>query len=166
MKKRLSEKQRRFVEFYTGECQGNATESARRAGYAHPTTAGPRMLENAGISRAIEAATAEVRQSAIMTREERQKWLTAVARGEECRAIVMAMEGPVLDPQTGEPLRDAAPAKDRVRSVELLGKMQGDYIEKLELKLLDLFDGKLDELEKRLDPEAFDLVCKVLEGEG
>jgi len=42
----LNFKQRLFVEAYIGEANGNATEAARIAGYAHPNTQGPRLLVN------------------------------------------------------------------------------------------------------------------------
>jgi hypothetical protein len=48
-------KQSLFVMFYLGACNGNSTESARRAGYRHPNQAGPRLLVNAGIQAAVDA---------------------------------------------------------------------------------------------------------------
>jgi phage terminase small subunit len=105
---KLQEKQRRFVEAYTGPAQGNATEAARMVGYKHPTTQGPRLLENVGVAEAIQAATSHVRSAAIATREERQELLTAMMRGE---------------------VEDARPS-DRLKATEILGKMQGDFIEK------------------------------------
>jgi phage terminase small subunit len=102
-----NEKQRRFVEYYTGVSQGSATDAARRAGYAHPDRQGPRLLRNVVIAECLAQASAEVRSTAIATREERQEFLTAMMRGEE----------------PGEP-------KDRIKATEILGKMQGDFIER------------------------------------
>jgi phage terminase small subunit len=104
---KLNEKQRRFVEYYTGVSQGSATDAARRAGYAHPDRQGPRLLRNVVVAESVAEASAEVRSAAIATREERQEFLTAMMRGEE----------------PGEP-------KDRIKATEILGKMQGDFIEK------------------------------------
>ncbi|MBX6311963.1 MAG: terminase small subunit [Isosphaeraceae bacterium] len=53
-KQRLSVRQARFVLYYLGECGGNATEAAQRAGYPHPSTAGYRLLRSAVVRAAIE----------------------------------------------------------------------------------------------------------------
>ena len=50
----LTAMQARFVEEYLIDL--NATQAAIRAGYAHPTTQGPRLLENVGVAAAIAAA--------------------------------------------------------------------------------------------------------------
>lgn len=47
----LNPKQARFVEEYLIDL--NATQAATRAGYKHPTTQGPRLLEHVGIQAAI-----------------------------------------------------------------------------------------------------------------
>lgn len=54
---KLSYRQRAFLEAYLATW--NATEAARRTGYAHPDVQGPRMLVNDGIRAAIDAALAE-----------------------------------------------------------------------------------------------------------
>jgi phage terminase small subunit len=56
----LTYKQRRFVAYYLGECNGNALESARRAGYRSPHPEGARLLQNATIRAAIDAKLASV----------------------------------------------------------------------------------------------------------
>ena len=45
----LTYKQRAFVEHFLGEAQWNATEAARRAGYAYPNVEGCRLLVNANV---------------------------------------------------------------------------------------------------------------------
>ena len=55
----LTAKQARFVEEYLIDL--NATQAAIRAGYAHPTTQGPRLLENVGV--AAEIAKAQSKRS-------------------------------------------------------------------------------------------------------
>jgi len=49
----LTNKQRAFVEHYLGDAQWNATEAARRAGYAYPNMAGPRLLVKDSIKQHI-----------------------------------------------------------------------------------------------------------------
>jgi hypothetical protein len=55
-------KQRLFVEHYLGDAKGNATEAARRAGYAprYAREIGGRLLHKPHIAAAIEARIAEV----------------------------------------------------------------------------------------------------------
>lgn len=60
----LNWRQRMFVRMYLGECKGNATEAARRAGYTDPELAGWRLRQNEVISRAIEAPVTEAGLSA------------------------------------------------------------------------------------------------------
>lgn len=111
---KLTPKRRAFVEAYTGAANGNATEAARLAGYAVPMQEGGRLLRNAEVAAAIREATVEVRQEAIATREQRQTMLTRIILGIE------------LD-------RGDEPAmRDRLRALELLGKMQGDFVERVE----------------------------------
>ena len=58
----LTNKQRVFVEEYL-RCW-NATEAARRASYAHPNVAGPRLLVNVSIAAEIEHEVSERSMSA------------------------------------------------------------------------------------------------------
>lgn len=58
----MNKKQRVFVEEYL-QCW-NATEAARRAGYAYPNKQGPRLLVNVGISDAIKKRISEKAMSA------------------------------------------------------------------------------------------------------
>jgi hypothetical protein len=52
---RLTGKQRRFVSYYLGKANGNATEAARQAGYAWPEKLGPRLVGKSSIRDAINA---------------------------------------------------------------------------------------------------------------
>ena len=58
----FTKRQRVFVEEYL-QCW-NATEAAKRAGYAHPNKQGPRLLVNVGISEIITKRIAEKAMSA------------------------------------------------------------------------------------------------------
>lgn len=155
--KRLTPKRQAFVEAYTGPAQGNATEAARLAGYAKPKQEGHRLLTNADVQRAIEAATAEVRKAAVMDRQRRQELLTQIAEADaSIREYHVTKDGAVVE--------TAPLVKERERAIELLGKMQGDFIERLDIKLADAIDDRLDELERKLEPEVFAKVLEVLEG--
>lgn len=106
----LSPKQQAFIEHYAA-C-GNATEAARLAGYRKPHPQGAENLLKPTVQAAIEALTESSKQQRIATAVERQEFLTTMMRGEI----------------EGEP-------KDRIKACELLGKMQGDFIEKQEVSI-------------------------------
>lgn len=72
----LSDKQQVFVEEYLATW--NATEAARRAGYAHPNQQGPRLLVNVGIEEEIKQRIADK----VMTADEVLVRLAEQARNE------------------------------------------------------------------------------------
>lgn len=133
--KPLTEKQQRFVEFFTGISEGNATDAARRAGYkgsnATLRAIGAENLTKPNIKTAIREAQKELRSTALMTREERQEWITRVVLGEECRTPAMTMEGPIKDAD-GNLVTLPPAAKDRIKAFELLGRMNGDFLDRQE----------------------------------
>ena len=110
----LNERQRRFVEAYAAS--GNATGAARAAGYKHPHAQGPRLLENVGVATALRELAEADRQAAIVDRQERHAWWSAIMRGQ--------VEGPDGAPPT---------MAERLKASELLGKAQGDFVERREI---------------------------------
>lgn len=134
----LTERQRRFVEAYLAN--PNAARAARIAGYTGQgntlEVTGSRLLRNAQVRRAIEERTE--RDSRVMTREERQRWWTAVARGR--------------DPNGGATPPDW---KARLRATELLAKSHADFLKRVELSvprrdLSGLSEAELAELERQV----------------
>lgn len=104
----MTAKQERFVAAY----DGNATAAAIAAGYS-PKTArciGQENLTKPDIQEAIKEREAGRLGALIATREERQKFWTAV----------MGDEG--------------QPMKERLRASELLGRSEGDFLERVEAK--------------------------------
>lgn len=114
MSTNLTERQRRFVEAYVGKAEGNATEAARLAGYsgddAQLAVRGSEAVRNRNVAEAIEAARKSRTRRAILTREQRQELLTEFANDVQ------------------------AETKDRIKAIEVLGKMQGDFIERREVE--------------------------------
>ncbi|MDR2489717.1 MAG: terminase small subunit [Desulfovibrio sp.] len=104
--KGLTVRQRRFVEAYAG----NATEAAVKAGYSEKTarSQGQRLLTNADIQAAIQGRTEKNMKATIADRQERQEFWTAIMRDEE------------------------ADIRDRTRASELLGKSEGDFLERVD----------------------------------
>lgn len=122
----LTEKQRRFVEAYTGEANGNGAEAARLAGYAGDSntlkSVAAENLTKPDIAAAIQAALEPIRKAAILTRERRQELLSKFAEGTDPTAMDDGPDAPFV------------PVKDRIKAIEVLGKMQGDFVEKVEVK--------------------------------
>ena len=105
----MTPKQRRFVELYNG----NATEAAIAAGYSRKTarSIGQRILTNVDISEAIKAREDKKLRSFIASREERQRLWTEIMNDPEMKT------------------------SDRLRASELLGRSEGDFIERQAVEL-------------------------------
>lgn len=100
----MTAKQKMFVAAYSG----NATEAARAAGYSSKTaySQGQRLLKNAEVAEAIREREGARTGALVATREARQEFWTAVMMNEEL------------------------PMKERLRASELLGRSEGDFLEK------------------------------------
>lgn len=106
--KRLTLKQQKFVEAYTG----NGVEAARKAGYkgsdatlavtAHTT------IRKSNVAAALKSREAKQLKPLIASRQERQKFWTEVMKSEEHM-------------------------RDRLKASELLGRSEADFTEKVEL---------------------------------
>lgn len=104
---KLNAKRQAFVDVW----EGNATAAALAAGYS-PKTAysqGQRLLKTVEVQEAIKAREAQRLAPTIATRQERQEFWTSVLRNEE---EVM---------------------KNRLKAAELLGKSEGDFLERVEM---------------------------------
>lgn len=106
-KKGLTARQKRFIDAYNG----NATEAARAAGYSEKKidNAAYKLMHTPAIMEAIREREKARSDAAIMTREERQKLWSDLARN--------------VDETT----------RDRLRATELLGKSEGDFLDRQEL---------------------------------
>lgn len=152
-KRRLTEKQRRFVEAYMGEAAGNATEAARLAGYKGNAnqlgSIGTENLQKPAIQEAIALRVAC--SPLVATREERQAFYTRVMKGEEQDVRVTA---------TGEEIRTAPALKERMKAAELLGKTQGDFIQRVE------HSGSVDVREHGADGMSDDRLTRLMRERG
>ena len=114
---KLTPKQQAFCEIYAGN-GGNGTQAAIDAGYSAKTAQqmGAENLIKPVIAEYLSTLTKDATNNRIATAIERQTFLSNV------------MRGAVMD---GE---NAAKLSDRIRCCEILGKMQGDFIERSEIK--------------------------------
>lgn len=106
-KSKLTLKQKKFIAAY----DGNATDAARKAGYAgNDVTLGSVAHENLKkplVAEALAKRETKAIAKAIASREERQAFWSSAMRGNE--------EG-----------------VDRLRASEVLGKSEGDFVERHE----------------------------------
>lgn len=103
----MNARQKRFAEFYAAS--GNTVQSALKAGYSenYANSRGYELLENVGVARYIKELTEKAQDERIMTAKERQAMLSDIARG-------------------------TAATQDRLRAVDILNKMTGEYVTKIE----------------------------------
>ncbi len=104
--KPLTIKQQRFVDFY----DGNATDSAKKAGYKQPRSQGQRLLTNVDISTAIQKREKNRNKGHIATREERQRFWTRM-------------------------MDEAEKDSDRLKASELLGRSEADFLDKTQVQV-------------------------------
>ena len=115
---KLTEKQKRFIDYYIET--GNATESARKAGYKAKTekamgNIGSENLEKLGVF--IKTKLEEKDNNRIASQDEVLEYLTKVMRGEEKDSFGL----------------DAS-LQDRTKCAELLGKRYGTFKENVDIK--------------------------------
>lgn len=140
---KLTEKQRRFVDYYVET--GNASEAARRAGYAEKAAyrTGSENLRKPQVKAAIDARLKELEDKRIAKADEVLQFLTSTLRGEvkEERVVV---EG------TGDGRSDAriitvqVSARDRLEAAKSLLKRYPMQLDAKEQKL------KLQKLENEI----------------
>ena len=108
--RQLSERQQRFVLEYA-EC-GNATESARRAGYSRKCAGviGPRLTKNPVIAEAIRRLGDRRTEKGVASLRERQEFWTKVLRGD-----IAGMR-----------------SVDRLKASELLSRSKGELVDRRE----------------------------------
>ena len=109
MERRLTQKQQAFVAAY----DGNGVAAARAAGYGGADAVlgvtACRLLKNANVAKAIQAREQERIQPAILNRRQRQEFWSGIMLDED------------------------APLRDRLRASELLGRSEGDFLERQEV---------------------------------
>ncbi len=128
MKDKLNARQRKFAEYYAQS--GNAAESAVKAGYSakYANTNASKLLQNTTITNYIKELSDKLKDERIMSAKDRQVALSDIARN------------------------DGQDTSDRIRAIDTLNKMTGEYTVKV--------DAKVEQSEKLSD------VFRQLGGEG
>ena len=128
VKDKLNARQRKFAEYYAQS--GNAAESAVKAGYSakYANTNASKLLQNTTITNYIKELSDKLKDERIMSAKDRQVALSDIARN------------------------DGQDTSDRIRAIDTLNKMTGEYTVKV--------DAKVEQSEKLSD------VFRQLGGEG
>ena len=83
----LDQRQKKFAEYYVGECNGNARQAALKAGYTEvfAKSKSYKLLQNENIAEYIKELNAPSESAAIMTIEEIHAFLTDVINSDDVR---------------------------------------------------------------------------------
>lgn len=108
MSEKLNIRQKKFAEYYAQS--GNAADSAVKAGYSEKYAAQntDKLLKNTNISNYIKELFEKAKDERILTAKDRQVMLSDIARDKENFAA------------------------DRIRAVDTLNKMTGEYTVKVD----------------------------------
>lgn len=128
VKDKLNARQRKFAEYYAQS--GNTVQSAIQAGYSenYANARAYELLENVGVSKYIKELSDKLKDERIMSAKDRQVALSDIASN------------------------DGQDTSDRIRAIDTLNKMTGEYTVKV--------DAKVEQSEKLSD------VFRQLGGEG
>lgn len=128
MKDKLNARQRKFAEYYAQS--GNTVQSAIQAGYSenYANANACKLLENVRVADYIKELSDKLKDERIMSAKDRQVVLSDIARN------------------------DGQDTSDRIRAIDTLNKMTGEYTVKV--------DAKVEQSEKLSD------VFRQLGGEG
>ena len=105
----MTHRQELFIQEYIKT--GNATNSAIKAGYSKRTarSIGQRLLKNVDIKKKINELSQKIACNSIMIAKERQEYLTKLINAADVKV------------------------SDKLKALDILNKMTGEYIQKVEV---------------------------------
>ena len=148
---KLSGKQEKFCQLYAAT--GNATQSYIDAGYtvksqnAAGVQAYKLVNKNDNVKKRLRELAEEAKNDAIASIQEMQSTLTQIIREELTEEVLMS-EGDGDGMSHIVTRRKKAALKERLKAIELLGKMQGAFVDNIKVSgaVPVMFAGE-DELE-------------------
>ena len=151
---KLTPKQKAFAEYYIET--GNATESARKAGYKgkNLNRIASENLSKLDIKNYIAEKMKELEDQRIAKADEVLKYLTRVIRGEETEQVVVTENiGDFMS--EARVVNKELSAKDKIKAAELLGKRYRLFVDKVEkdTNLNVNSTAKLDSILNQLEDE-------------
>lgn len=138
--RKLTNKQRVFIDAYCSVSKFNATDAARRAGYKHPHVQGAQNLSK--LSGQIADRMQKLKEksgASIMSQQEVAQRLSRFADG-SIKIQQLANNGKLVDAPVSP--------KDQLKALELLGKSYGMFTDKKEVTgslNIDIGVGDYDE---------------------
>ena len=116
MKNNLTEKQKRFIDFYIET--GNASEAARKVGYKQPQVQGAQNLLK--LRKNIDEKLSEKKDKRIASQDEVLRFFTSIMRNE------ITEEAPILCGKGHQKIIEKGiSAKDRIEAAKNLAKRYG-----------------------------------------
>ena len=130
---KLTEKQKRFADYYIET--GNATESARRAGYKgkNLNNVASENLAKVGVKSYIDEKLKILQDERIASAKEVLEFLTKSMRGELDEEIVV-VEGTGDGTSEARKIKKQIGLRERIKSAELLGKRYRLFTDKVEVE--------------------------------
>lgn len=127
--KLLNPRQEKFCIEYART--GNATIAYKLAGFQSKSNESAqansaRLLADERIQARLRELADEIKDTTVADRQELLQFTTAVLRG-EIKSVVLGRDG--------NPIELPAQLKDRLKSLELLAKLQGLFVSKQELEI-------------------------------
>lgn len=137
----LTEKQEAFAQnIIMGMSQADAYRNAYNTKKMSDKTVwenASRLINNSKVKARVNELRAQVANKAIMTAEERLKFLSKVINGEECEvAYAQDAEGNQIE------IKQPPSLKTRLNAIDIMNKMQGEYV----TKVVGNMDAKLEDL--------------------
>lgn len=132
----ISDKQKRFCLEYLKDF--NATQAAIRAGYSANSASVQAfdLLRNPKLQAFISQINQRIERKAIMDIQEIQERLTAMARGESIEETVV-VEGQGDGFSKARTFTKKVSAKEQAKALELLGKANGLFVDKIQAEVND-----------------------------
>lgn len=126
----MNERQRKFAEYYAQS--GNAARSAVKAGYSDKYAGqnADKLLKNTNIAEYIKQLSEKAQDKRILTAKERQELLSGIAKDADNAA------------------------SDRIKAVDTLNKMTGEYVTKVQAEVKT--SEKLADVFRQLGGEGID----------
>ena len=137
----LTEKQEAFAQnIIMGMSQADAYRNAYNTKKMSDKTVwenASRLMNNSKVKARVNELRAQVANKAILTAEERLKFLSKVINGEECEvAYAQDAEGNQIE------IKQPPSLKTRLNAIDIMNKMQGEYV----TKVVGNMDAKLEDL--------------------
>lgn len=127
----LTERQKNFCLEYLKDFNG--TKAAIRSGYSTKTSPeqAARLLRNVKVQDYLKLIQQSLNKQKIMDATEIQERLTLLARGETEEEVIV-VEGTGLGESTAKRMKKKVSARDQVKALELLGKANSLFVEKVD----------------------------------